>query len=218
MKRILSFIVLATILLSFASCKKEVGSVVDVSASYAAINNADRIIASDLILRGKPVKINSQFMTDPDNTLDGIMNCRITEYTFLIDEVYKGEYTQSEITVRTTFGYGLTPEQILNYGTKDSNVSVSGMSKYSLELDKECIICVSYIENLYLNYDGFSGYYLMFGEAGYYLYDEESGEYQSKGVNKSVFTQDTIKQEIESVEIGETKPLMMIPEMLEKTA
>ena len=175
-------------------------SVLETSGVKAAYQKSDVIKAAELIVRGKILSKNSEEMTNPDGTRkdengNAYENCLVTDYTVEVYDVYKGEWSEQTVHVKTFTGYGLSPDLIL-YGEDDKTVLADPVDRLELEVGGECILCLTQIENVFPDR---SGYRVQYGNHGY-LKADGNGNYQNSGVGKPFsLSADTAAQEIADI-------------------
>lgn len=160
----------------------------------------DLIQKAELIFKGKVLKKEKEYMTNPDGTLRlesgrKIPNAQVAEYTVEIQELYKGEYKAKTITVKTVNGHNLSPDLIL-YGEDEHVVLASPLVRTDFEVGKECILMLKNVTNS--SGGKRDGYQPLYGRSGYFPLQED-GNY--KAVDTGItftLSKETLKQEIES--------------------
>lgn len=200
-KRIVSIFLLFILCFCSTACKKNNDisfpkEAIVISSSKIDYEKEDYLEWADLIVQGTITKKCSEIMTNPDGTrVDAngeiITNRQITEYTFEISQLYKGAHDSNILTVKTTNGEGLTPELIL-YGEDESTYLSSPLERIDLEVGKECILLLVYVE---ASYEERTGYFPAGGISGYFPKDE-NGNYTNSGDNTFSLSPQTIAQEI----------------------
>ena len=136
-----------------------------------------------IILKGTVIEKTSEKMTNPTGKRrkangELITNTQIAEYTVEISEIYKGDYKGHTITVKTSNGYGLSPDLIL-YGEDEKNILATSLKRQDFEIGKECILLLGYVDE---GYEDRNGYYTVAGQWGYYPLND-AGSFQSeKGI------------------------------------
>ncbi len=155
---------------------------------------------ADLILHGKILKKEREYMINPDDSLcdengEKIPNAQVAEYSVEIETLYKGTYESSVITVKTINGQGLSPDLIL-YGEDEKLILAKPLDRTDLDEGKDCIL---FLENFTKGHEQYNGYRLFCGMQGYYSLDE-NGVYTSPKQHKSInFSLETIQEEIAAV-------------------
>lgn len=206
LKRICTLISVLVLCFSITACKetKQEKSYISVNSSKAALDKQDLLQRAHIVVKGKVVSKNFEVMTNPDGTSKDskgnvIVNRQIAEYTVDIDKLYKGEYDGDTIKVMTHNGYGLSPDLIL-YGEDDKNILATPLERTDLDVGKECILLLMYVDDVS---EGYEGYYPVAKSKGYYPLDE-TGKYVCKvsdSLDDYSFSLDAIEQEIADVEL-----------------
>lgn len=156
-------------------------NVITVSSSKARISQEDLTSGADLILYGRIKSKKSELMLNPDGKKTDasgqpIANEQITAYELEIHELYKGEYADTTITVKTSNGRNLSPDLIL-YGEDEKNVLSEPLDRFDLTVGEDCILYLTYVEDELTEK---TGYYIFRGKAGYF-YKSADGVYQNDG-------------------------------------
>ncbi len=176
---------------------------IGVTHTYAALTPEYLVETSDLIIRGRVISKDGAAMSNPDNTRKAtdaaILNALITSYTVEIDEIYKGNYREDTICVKTSYGAGLTPEMILGE-SKDVAIE-NDEAKLSLSTEGDCILLLSYIET---DAEVDTGYFPTRG-AGY-LQPDGNGNYSNNDAhNPMTVTPESLAATIASVKENPTQ-------------
>lgn len=169
----------------------------EISYSKASFTKEELLEMSDIIIKGKVLKVQNQFMTNPNKTRtdengDVIDNEQITEYIVEIEQLFKGDYQESTICVKTANGRGLSPDLIL-YGEDENYILSSEIDRLDLEIGKNCLLFLRSIK------DGCQerhGYYPTMGAPGYFLQDEKGDFSNQKAANIIFLSPDTLAQDI----------------------
>ena len=160
---------------------KQEKNVITVSGSKALISQEDLTSGADLILRGRVKSKTGELMLNPDGKKTDasgqvIPNEQITSYELEIYELYKGEYAETTMVVKTSNGRNLSPELIL-YGEDENNVLSQPLSRFDLTVGQDCILYLTKVESELAEK---AGYYPFRGKAGYFPKSDD-GVYQNKG-------------------------------------
>ncbi len=177
LKRWISVFLLLTLALTLVACDKEKSKAKDILSithSEAYYDRDTLLKESEIILKGTVVSKDREFMTNPDGTREGVNNEQLAVYTVAIDELYKGTYDKGTISVMTSNGLGLSPDLIL-YGEDDVTVLAEPLIRFDLEVGKECIIALYYLNSGQADQEG---YYVTGEDQGYFVADE-NGSYKS---------------------------------------
>lgn len=177
---------------------------ITIDALQVRIPQKTLIARAEIIIKGKVLEIADQFMTNPDGkrTLeDGsvIENAQITVYTVEIQQLYKGEYTDSTIQVLTSNGRGLSPDLILK-GEDDTSILAEDLDRLDLTVGEECILMLAYGEQIC---EEAFGYYLCYGHAGYFTADGNGGYCNAKAVSPVTLTPETLPDDIAAAAANE---------------
>lgn len=177
----LFLVLILALTLCFCACSalQKEKTVLNISSTEGVFTKEMLLDGATLIVRGTVKEKTNEMMTNPTGKrkVNGeiIANRQITEYSFEISEIYKGTYEDKLITVKTSNGYGLTPDLIL-YGEDDKNILATPLQRHDFEVGKECIMTLIYIDD---GYEERNGYYTLAGHWGYYPLNEE-GVFQNK--------------------------------------
>ncbi len=170
----LTIIILALVL---SSCANKVNSksTLEISNSYPTYTPEQIIDRADLIVKGKITSIDEGIMVNPENnkslkddTGRIVANEQIHTYVFEIDTVYKGNYAEDTIQVKTSNGYALSPDLIL-YGEDETTILESPLVRFDLEVGSDCILALKY-SDLHLQIR--NGYYVVGGKQGVFQIDQ----------------------------------------------
>ena len=198
LKRFLVLMLVLMLILSLSSCKKE-KSYLDICIDSESLYKSELIDRAELIVRGRVLSKNYEEMSNPDGTKTdssgvAVSNAQYAEYTVEIYDVYKGEYTGDTVNVMTENGRDLSPDLIL-YGEDDDLILGSPLKRIDLDVGKECILLLVYVDKHVADY---SGYYPYAKGLGYYPLGED-GKYvalEENSYDDYSFTLDTIEKEI----------------------
>lgn len=156
MKKYLHFCLLTTIVLSLllSSCTskpaaKDIIEFTTMNVQYTT----DQIIAeADLIVKGTIASVDEGIMTNPkldpdikDDNGRAVNNEQIHTYVFEIDTIYKGDHTGDTVEVKTSNGFGLSPDIIL-YGEDDTAVLGTPLNRFDLKVGSECILALKLVK------------------------------------------------------------------------
>ena len=146
--------------------------------------------SADIILSGEVIEKKADYFSNPDGDkkqADGsaVMNARITEYIVKVDTVYKGEWSEDTISVKTYNDQGLTVDQAL-YGRDENTVVYSDIAEIELEMG-ECLLALSWFDAE--AFGGPAGYMVTFDNAGYFV-PEEDGLYANLATGRNHLTID----------------------------
>ncbi len=160
-------------------------TVIEIDESRTGFTKEQLIETAEIIIKGKVVKKNSEFMVNPDGTradADGnvIDNEQITEYTVEIQTLYKGDYDGATINVKTSNGRGLNPDLIL-YGEDEKSILATELNRLDFEIGEECILLLRYVEGSVPESDG---YYPVWGFPGYFKSDGKGSFVNEKAVKQ----------------------------------
>lgn len=172
----------------------------EITASKMYYTKEHLIQKAELIFKGKVLKKEKEYMTNPDGTLQQegwgvIPNAQVAEYTVEIQELYKGEYNEKTITVKTVNGYNLSPDLIL-YGEDEHVILDTPLERIDFEVGKECILMLVNVANSIGGNE--DGYQSLYGRPGYFPLQED-GTYKTVDTDTGyTLSKETLKQEIES--------------------
>ena len=145
---------------------------------------------TDVFLKGEVIEKKADYFSNPDGDkkrADGsvVLNARITEYIVKVDMVYKGEWLEDTISVKTYNDQGLTVDQAL-YGRDENTVVYSDIAEIELEMG-ECLLALSWFDAE--AFGGPAGYMVTFDNAGYFV-PEEDGLYANLATGRNHLTID----------------------------
>ncbi len=167
----------------------------------ALVTKEEMIQKAELIFKGKVLKKEKEYMTNPDGTLQAegwgkIPNAQVAEYSVEIETLYKGTYESSVITVKTANGHGLSPDLIL-YGEDERVILSSPLRRIDLEEGADCILALTNVTNSIGGKE--NGYQPLYSELSYFTLDE-NGKYSNKDTHFPIeFSLETIQEEIAAV-------------------
>ncbi|MBR6793983.1 MAG: DUF4886 domain-containing protein [Clostridia bacterium] len=118
--------------------------IISMDGYQAALSKGELAEKASLIVKVRVSAKAKEEMLNPDgkqNDAAGnlIENALITSYTAAVQKVYKGVYDEKNITVKTSEGYGLSPDLIL-YGEDEKFVLDSPLRRFTLEAGKEYLL------------------------------------------------------------------------------
>lgn len=174
--KILCAALIGALLLCSCSCaifRKE-KAVLNIYGSEGTFTKEELLDRAELVVQGTVIKKVSETMTNPsgkqkNDSGEIIKNSQVTAYDVEISKIYKGDYEEQNIIIMTSNGSGLSPDLIL-YGEDDKNILGTPLHRFDLDVGKECIFILTYIDDR--GEDG-NGYYCLAGEWGYYPLNEE---------------------------------------------
>jgi len=160
-------------------------TVIEIDESRARFTKEQLLETAEVIIKGKVIKKNKEFMVNPDGMradADGnvIDNEQITEYTVEIQTLYKGEYDGETINVKTSNGRGLNPDLIL-YGEDEKSILATELDRLDFEIGEECILLLRYVNG---SVPESNGYYPVWGFPGYFKADGNGSFVNEKAVEK----------------------------------
>ncbi len=173
MKKYLHFCLLTIIALSLllSSCTFKPTAKDDllVFTTDAVYTTEQLINEADLILKGRVASVDGGVMTNPkldrnikDDNGRTVNNEQIHTYIFEIDTIYKGEHAGDTVEVKTSNGFGLSPDLIL-YGEDETTVLSTSLDRFDLEVGSECILTLTLFN---ASPAIRSGYYVVGGKQG----------------------------------------------------
>lgn len=147
---------------------------ISVSQTKASYTNEALLERAELILRGTVVEKSKEWMRNPDGTRtdeqgNSVVNAQIAEYKVEIAEVYRGELSEDNITVKLENGYGLSSDLIL-YGEDDKYKLMSELTMDELKIGEEAVFFLEYFDE---PYDEEDGYYISVCPLGYLSLNED---------------------------------------------
>lgn len=177
-------------------------SYLSIEQSTAIIDKETLLQTGELIIQGYVTEKKSEIMTNPDQTrMDSgkniIPNEQITEYAVQVTKVYKGDYKQDTITVKTSNGYGLSPDLILS-GEDETTILAHPLERLDLQIGKECILILTYVQE---GTPEKIGYYPRYGKQGYFVLSGD-GKFTNDSPKENVTLQPaTLTNELSTLEI-----------------
>lgn len=187
--KIISLLLLIVLLLS--ACASKAGQdILYISGESILVTEQELLERADIILKGEVVEKKDDYFSNPDGDkkqADGstVMNARITEYIVKVDRVYKGEWAEQTISLKTYNDQGLTVEQAL-HGKDENTVVYSDITELELEMG-ECLLALSWFDAEV--FGGPGSYMVTFDDGGYFL-PQEDGLYGNVIKGESHFTID----------------------------
>ena len=145
----------------------------------------EMIRRSDLIVKGIVLQNHGYVMTNPDNTRRNAAgeystNGQVTEYTVQVEQVYKGEYNQNTIRVKTMNGKSLSPDLIL-YGEDENTILAEPLERIDLIVGDEYILLIKNITTAV--FDEENGFFPT-ASAGYLYY--HNGNFKNDSLSSPV--------------------------------
>ena len=201
-KRTLCIISILCLVLSGCGCAPKDDSVsMYISGTEIAVTEDLLLQTADLIVKGKVIEQKEDYFSNPDGKKlqqDGseVMNARITEYVFKVEQVYKGEWSESTLSFKTYNDQGLSVEQALT-GQDENAVVHSEIDELELSMG-ECILALSWFEAE--AFGGPASYMVTFDDCGYFL-PAEDGLYENAvtGNNHLSVYPSTLPEKIEKL-------------------
>ena len=182
--RIILILCALILAVSCVGCKEQVKEkeVLQFDGMLASVDEASWMETSDIILKGRVLEKKEPYFTNPDNEVfceDGspATNAYVTEYIVAVDELYKGEWSEETISVKTYNRIGLTVEQAL-YGEDEDYIIESSIPDTEMQLG-ECIVGLHYFDTATISFCDTPCYEITYGRAGYFL-EQEDGTYMNQ--------------------------------------
>ncbi len=143
---------------------------IGITETYPRFSQEELTKKAELILHGRVKAKTGELMLNPDGKRTDasgqkVTNEQITSYEVEVYNVYKGTNEKETVVVKTSNGYGLSPDLIL-YG-EDENVKLAlPLKRFDLTVGEECVM---YLVNVTDGPPEADGYYPIVGGAGYFV-------------------------------------------------
>ncbi len=139
---------------------------------------------ADLVMKAQVVERRADYHTDPDGKNDAVVSARVTEYVLRVLEVYKGEYAEDTILVKTYNDVFLTKQEAAKAEGEMLPVEMQ---------TGECVVGLSRFDAA--DFGEGECYELTYGLAGYFLPTADGVyENQTEGSNHFSIRVDELKK------------------------
>lgn len=171
-----------------------------IDSTKAQLSKEELLDKGQLVVKVRILSKAAEEMANPDgkavdSTGAAIDNRLVTSYTAEVLEVYKGNYTQHTIVVKTAEGRGLSPDLIL-YGEDEKYILATPLTRFSLVTAKEYVLVL--VDNKGEN-AVMTGYFIYGPEIGSFSVDEKGVWNNKEPISDIVFTEKNIQSEIASI-------------------
>lgn len=185
MKKLLCWVVILCLLVCLAGCGAPVEEEdIVVGGTKVTVTQEIWMEQADLVMKAQVLERRADYHTDPDGKNDAVVSARVTEYVLRVLEVYKGEYTEDTILVKTYNDVFLTEQEAAKAESEILPVEMQ---------TGECVVGLSRFDAAAFG-EG-ECYELTYGLAGYFLPTADGVyENQTEGSNHFSIRVDELKK------------------------